>query len=91
MESKAKLVRDFTASVKVEFEHDIEVNGYSYLVIFGRHINGGFIAIPNWNVCTEASAFNGDVWENTERLVKQGLPQETARAIAEHIDANFTR
>lgn len=81
-----KLEQDFTGSIKIYFEHSLSFNGYSYLVIFGRHINGGFIAIPNWNKCTEASRFIGDVWENTERLKKQGLNKETAQAIAEYID-----
>lgn len=81
-----RLEQDFTSSINIYFEHSLSFNGYSYLVIFGRHINGGFIAIPNWNICTEASRFIGDVWENTQRLKKQGLSQETAEAIAKYID-----
>lgn len=84
---EVKLEKDFTKNVKVCFEHSLTVNGYNYLLIFGKHINGGFIAVPNWNICTEASYYKGDIYENTERLIKQGLEQTTARAIAEHIDS----
>lgn len=84
---QARLETDFTANLKPYFEHSLTVNGYNYLVIFGKHINGGFIAIPNWNICTEASGYKGDISENTERLFNQGLNRETAHAIAEHIDS----
>lgn len=46
------------AKVNWEIEHSydaecimeisVAVNGNSYLVIFGKHINGGFCSIPNW-------------------------------------------
>lgn len=80
------MARDFTETVKVYCEISIDTAGYNYLVIFGKHINGGFIAIPNWNVCTEASAHKGDIWENTERLIKQGISQDAAKQIAKQID-----
>ena len=35
-------IHDLTDTAKIIFEHDVQFNGYSYLVIFGRHINGGF-------------------------------------------------
>ena len=55
---RTKLEHDFTKNTKVYFEHSVEINDNSYLIIFGHHINGGFIAIPNWNICCEASAHN---------------------------------
>ncbi len=36
-------------------EISIDYDGYNFLVIFGHHINGWFIAVPNWGVCVEAS------------------------------------
>ncbi len=39
-------------------EMNINAGGYSFLCIFGEHINGGFLAIPNWNVCVELSDAN---------------------------------
>lgn len=46
-------------------EMNIEIDGYSFLCIFGEHINGGFLAIPNHNICVELSeaydfAYNTD-------------------------------
>lgn len=82
-EYKIETVHDYTSNTKVLFEHDIQFNGYSYLVIYGKHINGGFIAIPNWNICAEA----GDsVLYNTEKLIDSGLDQNTAQTIATHIN-----
>ena len=82
-EYKIETVHDYTSNTKVLFEHDIQFNGYSYLVIYGKHINGGFIAIPNWNICTEA----GDsILYNTEKLTACGLDEQTALTIATHIN-----
>lgn len=39
-------------------EKTISAGGYSFLCIFGTHINGGFLAIPNWNICVELSEAN---------------------------------
>ena len=39
-------------------EKNIDAGGYSFLCIFGTHINGGFLAIPNWNICVELSEAN---------------------------------
>ena len=68
----------------VLFETDLSVNGYSYLTIYGRHINGGFCCIPNWNIGCERSEPN-DTFYNTEKLVGAGLSEETANAIAKGI------
>lgn len=75
-------IKDYTEDSTIIFEHDIQFNGCSYLVIYGKHINGCFIAIPNWNICAEA----GDsVSYNTEKLESCGLDSETALTIAQHI------
>ncbi|MCD7724258.1 MAG: hypothetical protein LUI12_01675 [Clostridiales bacterium] len=69
----------------------IDWNGFSYLVIYGRHINGWFIAIPNWEVCVEASEPT-DVLYNTEKLAKflnnANAGRELAEAIKEHWESN---
>lgn len=38
-----KLEHNFTKNTKIYFEHNVEINENSYLIIFGHHINGGFI------------------------------------------------
>ena len=45
-------------------EYDIQVNGFSFLCIFGTHTNGGFISIVNWGVSAEISA-----WKNKSNLL----------------------
>lgn len=76
-------------SYEVSKTHEISVdwNGYNFLVIYGKHINGWFIAIPNWNVCVESSDPEDDFY-NSEKLA-QALDManagvELAKAIKEH-------
>lgn len=76
--------KDFTENTKIFFEQELQFNGCSYLVIFGRHINGGFIAIPNWNISAELSA-DGSILYNAEKLEQSGLEPATALTIATHI------
>lgn len=59
-------------------ELSIDYNGFNYLVIIGQHINGWFIAIPNWNVCTEAgnpidSHYNREKLANALNDVNTGI------------------
>ena len=66
-------------------EISVNYNGCNYLVIFGRHVNGWYIAIPNWGKCVEA-ANPEDIFYNTERLSEVFEP-ETAEALARTIAA----
>lgn len=65
-------------------EISVDHNGNNYLVIFGRHINGWFIAIPNWQICVEA-AHPTDTFYNAERLYGVFKREGAASAIAEAI------
>lgn len=69
--------------------HEISVdwNGFNFLVIYGQHVNGWFIAIPNWNVCVE-SAEPTDESYNEEKLTKP-FNNITAKAIAEAIKEHW--
>ena len=51
-------------------EFSVAINGLSYLVIFGRHVNGGFCALPRNGVSCELSAHDdfGDIGYNTESI-----------------------
>ena len=42
-----------TYKVSETHEFGVDCGGSNFLIIYGRHINGWFIAIPNWNVCVE--------------------------------------
>lgn len=77
---------DFTKDFKIYFEHFINLDGDTYLLIFAHHINGGLIAIPNMNICCEASEHYGDVFDNTNRLIEAGLNENIAKKIADYID-----
>ena len=77
-------VKDYTNTAHVIFEHEIDINGYSYLIIFGRHINGGFISIPNWRIGTKMAS-DGAIIYNTEQLEHCGLDPATALTIARYI------
>lgn len=83
---KAKLEHDFTASVKIYFEQNLEIGGMTYLVIFGAHINGGFICVPNHGWGCEASDYVNSANYNAAKLIESGAPKEVAVAIAEYIN-----
>lgn len=80
---------DWTPTAKIYFEHTISVNDNSYLVIFGRHINGGFIAIPNWNISCEATDILPSAGFNREKLVQAGLDENAAIAIANYVEEEY--
>ena len=66
----------------------IDIGGWSFHVIYGRHGHGYYIAIPNWGVCVEA-AEPDNLFYNTEQLaacMSQTVAQH-AREIAEAISA----
>lgn len=51
-------------------EMNINAGGYSFLCIFGKHINGGFLAIPTWNICVELSDDANDFAYNSDQIYK---------------------
>lgn len=63
------------------------LNGFNFLIIYGHHINGWFIAIPNWNKCTEAGEPSGVAY-NATKLAQTHIhdiaPMYLAQAIKEH-------
>lgn len=48
-------------------EISVDWNGCNFLIIYGKHINGWFIAIPNWGICVEAGSPESENY-NEERL-----------------------
>ena len=78
-----ELEYNITASftVKAMFEMSVDVDGSSFLVIYGRHINGGFCCIPNWQIGCEMSVPN-DVFYNSGQLMRCELNENVAVAIA---------
>ena len=77
---------DYTDSCHIYFERTINVSGYSYLVIFGTHINGGFICIPNWKISCEASNLPYSKDYNMQHLITAGISNHAAGVISEQIE-----
>ena len=63
------------------FELSLDYNGYNYLVIYGKHINGGFWAIPNHGICGEAGEPD-EVFYNAESIARRIEDKEAAEYIA---------
>jgi len=76
-----------TYEVSDTYEISVDWNGYNFLIIYGKHKDGWFIAIPNWKVCVEASTPEDDFY-NSEKLAKAlnkaNAGVELAKAIKEH-------
>lgn len=76
-----------TYEVTQTHEFSVDWNGFNFLIIYGHHINGWFISIPNWNKCTEAGE-PSSVEYNAEKLARtymqEGAPMYLAQAIKEH-------
>ncbi|MDE6957595.1 MAG: hypothetical protein K2O96_05815 [Lachnospiraceae bacterium] len=76
-----------THEVNKTREISVDWNGFNFLIIYGRHKNGWFIAIPNWNKCTEAGEPE-DVAYNATKIALTNIHSEAsiylAQAIKEH-------
>lgn len=73
-------------------EFSVDWNGFNFLIIYGRHINGRhingwFIAIPNWNICTEAgepTSVDYNATKIAQTHIHDIALSYLARAICEH-------
>lgn len=69
---------------KEPYEAEIEALGYSFHIIFGSQINGGFLCIPNWNYGCELGSLSDIDW-NLHSILHNDfdvLMYEEATAIA---------
>ena len=85
------LEQDFTKESKILFEHSLAIGGNTYLVIYGVHINGGFICIPNYKIGCEAASLTMQEEFNKEKMIEAGLKEEPAAAIARYIEEWLTK
>lgn len=74
-----KIIAYHKADVVCEFT--VETDGFSYLVIYGTHINGCFCAIPNHGIACEMSVPE-DTFYNHQSLERHGISDHDAKAIA---------
>ncbi|MCR5836494.1 MAG: hypothetical protein K6G88_08300 [Lachnospiraceae bacterium] len=77
---------DYSKESGIYFEQSIDIGNYSYLVVFGYHINGGYICIPNWNIGCELADSIGEQLYNVGKLTGAGLDKEVAKQICEYIN-----
>lgn len=68
----------------VQFECSVAIDGWRYLVIYGRHINGFYCCIPNHKWGCEMGK-SDSVMYNKEKLIECGADQSVALALAEAI------
>lgn len=73
------ITNEFNAKVLTEFS--VDVGGWSYLVIYGRHINGFFCCIPSWNIACEMGSPDNTGY-NADKLTEADMQPDTANAIA---------
>lgn len=79
-----KITHNWDKSVFDMHHINVDYDGCSYSVIFGRYINGGFFSIPNWSVGGDLGNYS-DIFWNTESLYKALKKKKVARVIAEAI------
>ncbi len=74
-----KIENNFKANVL--FEISVSDGNNSYLVIYGKHINGYYCCIPNWKIGCEMAEPN-DIYYNKNLLFRAGLEMEAAEGVA---------
>ena len=73
------------------YEFPVDYDGFSYLVIFGRHINGWFISLPRNNVSCEAAS-PLDITYNRANLIEKGnIDGDFALLVAKMIEELWKR
>lgn len=68
-------------------EFNMEWNGFSFPVIYGKRQRGWFVAVPEWKVCAECDE-PSNVGYNSTKIARTAIhdsaPMYLAQAIAEH-------
>ena len=59
--------REFKLAAK---EESIDCHGLNFLCVYGKHINGGFVAIINWGVAAELSSHGSDLSYNRSKILE---------------------
>lgn len=65
-------------------EFSVDIGDFNYLVIYGKHVNGGFCAVPNHGWGCEMSAPDRIAYNST-KLTTCGAEYGVAKTIAEAI------
>lgn len=83
---KAEVQSDY--GVYSVHEFSVDWNGFHFLVIYGKHVNGWFIAIPNWGICVEATEPT-DFCYNADKLSAAFDRADRGKAIAEMVKEHW--
>lgn len=70
------------------YEVGVDLGEFNFLIIYGKHINGWFIAIPNWHVCTEAGCPD-DEYYNASKLAFVIDDDDAATSVARVIKTHW--
>lgn len=81
---KFEIENHFSAEAICEFS--VAIGDYSYLVIYGKHINGYFCCVPAWKWGCEMANPHETVY-NREKLMECGADEVVAKGIALAIEA----
>lgn len=79
MQQNYKLESSFNAVVL--FEISVDVADWSYLIIYGKHINGYYCCIPNHNIGCEMTSPDRLEY-NSDKLIDCGMECNIAKSIA---------
>lgn len=74
--------KDFADACKIFFATNIESDGAAYYAIFGKHINGGFIALPGNGISAEQSLHDDRAY-NIGKLTAAGMKEQAAADIVD--------
>lgn len=77
--------KDFADACKIFFATNIESDGAAYYSIFGKHISGGFIALPREGISAEQT-LNKDRAYNVGKLTEAGISETAAADIVEYCE-----
>ena len=68
------------------YEININANGNGFLAIFGSHISGNFLCVPNWHLGCELGPYKDRFW-NIDSIAATGkVVYEDACAIGNALD-----
>lgn len=84
--SKPKIQQTFDDVSAHEFSMDW--NGFNFLIIYGKHINGWFIAIPNWKICAQATEPT-NIYYNIDKLSQAFNDHDKGKNVAEAIKEHW--
>lgn len=69
---------------KILFEASVAIDGTSYLIIYGEHVNGNFCCVPEQGWGCEMSD-PSDTFYNSRSLINSGAPETIATYISQAI------